>query len=112
TVKVDRRLGSRVYIRVPGNLSPAVSVSGVQVRYDGTLNPFGAGSAVISYLLTNTGNLRVTPTETVSVDALFGLLTTAGAGRAGPMPELLPGSSVTRTVTLDGVWPLVRFGAT
>lgn len=109
-VAVERRLGSRLYVRVPGNLSPSAAVSDVWVHYVGTLNPFGPGRAEVTYQLKNTGNVRITPQETVRIRGLWGLITTTGTA-AGKVPDVLPGSTITRTVQVDGVWPLVVMGA-
>ncbi len=105
-VSVDRRLGSRMHLRVSGDLAPALAIDDVQVAYRGTLNPFEAGVAAVTFTVTNAGNTRVAPGEQVRVTGLFGLGDTR-ATQVG-LPELLPGSSVVRTATVDGVWPLVR----
>jgi hypothetical protein len=108
-VSVDRRLGSRMHVRVAGDLVPAVVVDDVSVAYDGTLNPFAAGDAAVTFTITNDGNTRLAPGQTVRVAGPWG-----AGGRAAPrveLPELLPGTSVTRTVTVEGVWPLGRLAA-
>jgi hypothetical protein len=58
-VGVDRRLGSRVYLRVSGALAPALQMSDVKIDHNGTLNPFGDGSVRVSYVVTNVGNVRL-----------------------------------------------------
>ncbi|MHA7134424.1 DUF916 domain-containing protein [Oerskovia turbata] len=108
-VSVDRRLGSRMHVRVAGDLVPAVVLDDVSVAYDGTLNPFAAGDAAVTFTITNDGNTRLAPGQTVRVAGPWG-----AGGRAAPrveLPELLPGTSVTRTVTVEGVWPLGRLTA-
>lgn len=109
-VSVDRRLGSRVHLRVQGDLAPALAVSGLRVDYDAGGNPVAPGAATVTFTVTNTGNSRVAPTEQVQVAGLFGL----GRARAAAVdvPELIPGASVQRSVRVDGVWPLVRATAT
>lgn len=109
-VSVDRRLGSRVHLRVQGDLAPALAVSGLRVDYDAGGNPVAPGAATVTFTVTNTGNSRVAPTEQVQVAGLFGL----GRARAAAVdvPELIPGASVQRSVRVDGVWPLVRTTAT
>lgn len=108
-VSVDRRLGSRMHLRVAGDLVPAVVVDDVTVTYDGTLNPFAAGDATVTFTVTNDGNTRLAPGQKVRVAGPWG----AGAQDAPrvELPEMLPGTSVTQTVTVDGVWPLGRVGA-
>jgi hypothetical protein len=108
-VSVDRRLGSRMHLRVAGDLVPAVVLDDVSVTYDGTLNPFAAGDATVTFTVTNDGNTRLAAGQVVRVAGPWG----AGA-QSTPrveLPELLPGTSVTRTVTVDGVWPLGRVSA-
>lgn len=108
-VSVDRRLGSRMHLRVAGDLVPAVVLDDVSVTYDGTLNPFAAGDATVTFTVTNDGNTRLAAGQAVRVAGPWG----AGA-QSSPrveLPELLPGTSVTRTVTVDGVWPLGRVSA-
>lgn len=109
-VSVDRRLGSRVHLRVQGDLAPALAVSGLHVDYDAGGNPVAPGAATVTFTVTNTGNSRIAPTEQVQVAGLFGL----GRARAAAVdvPELIPGASVQRSVRVDGVWPLVRTTAT
>jgi len=108
-VALDSRLGSRMHIRVAGELNPAVTVSAASVTYHGTANPFAAGSATVTYTVTNTGNTRVTGTDQVRVSGPSGMLRTAPAG--GALPELLPGSALVRHVEVPGVWPTVRVSA-
>lgn len=109
-VTTDRRLGSRVHLRVQGELAPALAVDDVRLAYDGTLNPFAPGGATVTFTVTNEGNARVAPATAVRVAGPFGLGATAATDV--DVPELLPGSSVERTVEVDGVWPLGREVAT
>ncbi|BBA97037.1 hypothetical protein RVR_2596 [Actinacidiphila reveromycinica] len=102
-VGLDRRLGARIYLRVPGVLTPALKVSALHTGYDGTANPVGSGSARITYTVTNSGNVRVTAGQKVRVRALFGALT--GTTALPALPELLPGDSLTRTAVVHGVPP-------
>jgi hypothetical protein len=105
-VQLDRRLGSRVYLRVTGDLQPALSVSNVQATYHGTLNPGGSGSTTVSYTVTNTGNVRLAAHQTVRIASVFGAL--AYSANLKDLPEVLPGDSLTRSATVDGVWPATR----
>src|SRR5699024_7064703 len=105
-VQVDRRLGSRVLLRVGGELRPALTISDVEVDHRGSWLPWQAGDATVTFTLENTGNVRLSGTQTVSFAGLLGL-----GGRSAAtvdVEEMLPGSSFERTVELEGVWPMVR----
>lgn len=99
----ERRLGSRVHLRVQGDLAPALVVGDVAVDYQGTANPVETGSATVTYTLTNTGNTRLDPDVDVALGGPFGWARVTAADDA---PELLPGSSLERTVQVAGVVPL------
>ncbi|MCM3502183.1 DUF916 domain-containing protein [Microbacterium sp. P26] len=104
----ERRLGSRVHLRVQGELAPALAVGDVVVDYHGTANPAETGSATVGYTLTNTGNTRLDPNVEVALGGPFGWARVTAADDA---PELLPGSSLERTVEVAGVVPLVLLSA-
>ncbi len=87
-VTTDRRLGSRVHLRVQGELAPALAVDDVRLAYDGTLNPFAPGSATVTFTVTNEGNARVAPATAVRVAGPFGLGATSATDV--DVPELLP----------------------
>lgn len=109
-VAVDRRVGSRIYLRVSGDLAPAATISDVRVAYDHSLNPAGRGAATVDFTVTNTGNVRVGGAPTVEISGPFGL-----AGRtvtAEPFEELLPGNHLTFRTVVGGVAPLFRMSTT
>lgn len=109
-VTVDRRLGSRVHLRVTGELTPALTVDDVRVSYLGAgANPLAPGTATVSFTVTNTGNARIAPGETVTVGGPFGWGSTPSA--RVDLPELIPGATVQRTATLEEVWPLLLASA-
>ncbi|WP_282944903.1 WxL protein peptidoglycan domain-containing protein [Cellulomonas endometrii] len=104
TVRLDRRLALRMHLRVDGAVAPAVAVEGLAVEHRGTANPLAAGTVVVRYRVTNTGNARVLPTEAVTVAGLAGTRRTVPSAAADAEPlEVLPGSSLEREVVLDGV---------
>lgn len=89
---VERRLGTRINLRVAGELVPAASVTIVSVDAVPSLNPFAATVLRLSYRVENTGNTRITGSETVAAHTVAGLL---GTQQAQPqLPEILPRSSV------------------
>ncbi|MFJ7073078.1 WxL protein peptidoglycan domain-containing protein [Streptomyces sp. NPDC098781] len=105
-VALDQRVGARVYLRVAGALTPRLAVEDLRTVYDGTANPFGTGSATVTYTVRNTGNVRLAAHQTVTVrDGLGG---TAEVSGPRDLPELLPGDSVAVTAKATGVLPAFR----
>lgn len=104
TVQVDRRLGSRVYLRVDGELAPAATVTGVSVDYSGSWNPLAVGALDVVYTLENTGDTRVTAVSSVAAGGPFGL---AGVAASEQLAEVLPGSAIEVRQRLEGVAALV-----
>ena len=92
TLSVDRRLATRVSVRVSGDLAPAVVIDGLTADYTGTWNPFGDGVLRLDYRVTNTGNTRLTASDAVSAAGPFGLFARDAA--AGQLPEVIPGSTI------------------
>ncbi|MGN9907491.1 WxL protein peptidoglycan domain-containing protein [Phytohabitans sp. LJ34] len=105
-VRVDRRVGARVYLRVTGELAPAFTVERLDAGYGGTLNPFAGGTVTATYRVRNTGNVRLTGRPRVEIAGPFGI------GRRGvdaaALPEILPGDEYTVTTRVPGAIPLFR----
>ncbi len=95
-VRLDRRLGARIYLRVAGPLTPALTVSKPTVSYRGSANPVG-GKTQISYTISNTGNTRLQAKRNVKVGGLLG-----GGTIKRDLPELLPGAVLSFTEILSG----------
>ncbi|QLD11745.1 DUF916 domain-containing protein [Microbacterium oleivorans] len=92
SLSVDRRLGTRVNLRVAGELSPAAAIADVSTAYTPSWNPFAAGTLTVSYALENPGNTRITGVETLAVAGPLGLF---GADTApAQLREIIPGSVV------------------
>ncbi len=99
-VGLDRRTGTRVYVRVAGELRPELAVESVDTTYHPSLDPLG-GRATVTYRLRNRGNVRLGGRYRVSISGPFGL-----GGKDLPsedLEELLPGEDVTRTVDVDDI---------
>jgi len=105
-LNVRVRVGARLYVRVDGPVNPSIAVESVNVRYDTPASPFGSADAHINYTLTNTGDVRLSPTAALKISGLFGLGSRALPNRQ--IPELLPGSSIQIAETVHGVKPYVR----
>lgn len=104
TVKVDRRLAVPLYLRVAGPLNPGLTIESVSSHYHGTLNPIGGGAADVTYIVHNTGNIRLDLSQEVTVKGLFGLK--IASGQAKSLANLLPGATYQATVHLSNVFPL------
>jgi hypothetical protein len=102
-IKVDHRVGSRIYLRVRGALAPSLAVTGLGVTYHSTINPFGGGDVTAEYDVRNTGNVRLAAGQQVTVRGFGAKL---GSATPAALPEVLPGQSVHVSVRLSAVAPL------
>ena len=107
-VRIERRLGTRLYLRVSGELEPALSFTSLEVDHSPSWNPFAAGSMTVRYRVENTGNVRLRATRAVRVDGAMG--STDRTVEGADLPELVPGGSLELTQAVEGVWP--GFGTT
>jgi hypothetical protein len=99
-IALDRRTGTRLYLRVDGPVEPKLLVEDIKPSYDPSLNPLG-GKATVTYTVANRGNVRLGGTSYVTASGPFGLMEARSLDQE--LPELLPGEEVTFTVELDGV---------
>lgn len=99
-VTMDRRTGTRLYLRVNGPLSAEFSVDSVDTEYSHSINPLG-GSASVRYRVRNTGNVRLSGTTTIKLAGPLGIGETSKTLPA--LTDLLPGQSVVLTAALDDV---------
>jgi hypothetical protein len=104
-VNVEERVGTRIYIRVPGKLSAALAVTSVRTTYHTSWNPFASGSVTVTYTVRNTGNVRLAAAQSVRVSSFIGGSRQAPA-LAG-IKELLPGQQITLSAQIAGVLPSV-----
>jgi len=101
-IVLDQRIGTRVFVRVAGTLSPQLAVTDLHSVYEGTLNPVGKGRVKISYLVSNTGNVDLGVDQSV---ALSGVIGDSHRADLPKIPLLLAGTSVSESVVVSGVWP-------
>jgi Bacterial protein of unknown function (DUF916) len=108
-VRFDQRVGTRVYLRVPGPLQPQVTYTVTKVRYhNGGWNPFAGGDVEVTYTVRNTGNVRLAGRHVASI---AGLLQPASARRVEQLPELLPRNEFQLRTTVDNARPFFRLTA-
>jgi hypothetical protein len=110
-ITVDRRLGIRMHLRVAGDLAPAMTIDDLRVDYAGTLNPFGAGVATVTYTLRNSGNVRLSAEQGIHLAGPLGVLG-ADAPNLASAPEVLPGETWQVSQQVEGVLPLFALFAT
>ena len=72
TIDVDRRTGTRLFVRVEGNFQTRLTITDVVTDYHPSPNPLG-GSADVSFRLENTGDVRLSGRAVVSAAGPFGL---------------------------------------
>lgn len=98
-ITMDRRTGTRIYLRVNGPLFPQLAISNLDTTYDQAVNPLD-GTAHINFSIVNSGNVRLSGTPHVTVHGPFGF-----AEKSVVVPdiaELLPGEQVDLSVEVDG----------
>lgn len=103
------RIGARVYVRVDGPTNPSLAVDSFTVTYDTPATPFGGRDARVEYVITNTGDVRLSPIASLSLAGMFGLGEQSLPDRQ--IPELLPGGSIEVAETVQDVKPYVRLNA-
>lgn len=108
---IVQSVGTRVYARTEGPVNPSLAVANFQIDVEeGVGSALGAAvDGVVTFTVVNTGNVRLTPTATLTLSPLFG---------SGPeftpvaLQELLPGGSATLEQPFEGVLPFGRLEAT
>lgn len=98
-ITLDRRTGSRLYVRVAGPLAPELAVENLRTTYRPALNPLD-GSVDVEYRVENRGNVRLGAKHGLSVSGPLGLATKRKP--TVTIPELLPGRGVNVRATFDG----------
>jgi hypothetical protein len=101
SVAVEQRVGTRVYLRVPGELRPSLTISDLSASHASGLNPVAGQPVQMTYTVANTGNVILGAHSLAEIDGPFGRQ--LGATEGDDVPELLPGSTLERTITVDGI---------
>jgi hypothetical protein len=99
-ITLDRRTGTRIYLRVNGPLFPELAVADVETTYEQSVNPLG-GTAHVTYRIQNRGNVRLAGTASLTVGGPFGI----GEQTISlpDVPELLPGEDIVVTTDVADV---------
>lgn len=106
-VTVDNRIGTRVILRVAGALNPKMTISDLKTSFSGPINPLGPGTMDVSYRVTNDGNVTMGASQSIKFNSPIGFPSKTFTPK-DPVPELLPGNSITQSFKVDGVWPALR----
>lgn len=107
--EVRQRIGARVYARVDGPIDPSLRIDQLSFDYERPVNPLTGGDALVSYQVSNTGNVRLSSTSVLKITGPFGI--TVKELPARELPELLPGSDVIVTETINDLPQLGRLTA-
>lgn len=102
-IKLEQRIGLRALFRVSGDIKAVLSIENLHADYHGTLNPFGAGSATVTYTVRNAGNVLLSGNQKLNVTGVFG--TTGSTSKIARTPLLLPGAHLPMRVEVHHVWP-------
>jgi hypothetical protein len=99
-VIVDRRTGTRLNIRVNGDLTAKLAISNLNTHYHHSINPF-SGSADVAFRLSNLGNVRISGTDVVKIAGPLGLF--GKKVTLDNVADLLPGQHIDIRTTISGV---------
>jgi len=95
-VRVDRRVATRMYVRVAGKLQPNLTISSISASQVADWDPL-TGTTDITVTLHNAGNVALGADVTAKVTTWFGM--SAGDSARVELAEMLPGA--TREVTFS-----------
>jgi hypothetical protein len=99
-ILVDRRVATRLYVRVPGDLQAALTVASISSSYQSTINPLD-GSAEVTFTVRNSGNIALGGNMIVGVNTYFGI--SAAPIVREELAEMLPRSTRVVTMKVPGV---------
>ncbi len=102
TVTENYRIAVPLELRVPGALSAALQVQSISTGFSDPLNPFGTGTATVSYTVANIGNVRQAGAQMVTVTGPFGQKVVVHQPQ---LPTILPGDSIRVTARAPGLFP-------
>jgi hypothetical protein len=96
------RIAIPLEVRIAGPLHAGLQVESISAGFNNPVNPVGKGSATVTYVVHNTGNIRLDGSQSVRVTGPFGMT-------ASIAPKLiatvLPGDSVQFTAKTRGLYP-------
>jgi MYXO-CTERM domain-containing protein len=99
-ITLDRRTGTRLYVRVAGDLRPELAITNMESDYHQSVNSFD-GKATVKFRVENRGNVRMTGNPIVETGGPLGAL--SKTVKMPPISELLPGEHADLSVQVTGV---------
>ncbi len=99
-ILVDRRVATRLYVRVPGDLQPSLTISSMSADFQPDVNPL-SGTSTLTFTVKNNGNVALAATMIAGVNTYFGI--GVGSQNRQDLAEMLPGSTRTITMVVSGV---------
>jgi hypothetical protein len=99
-IEVDRRTGTRLYVRVNGPIRQDLAIENLEATYRHDLNPL-KGAMDVSYTVVNRGNVRLAGATALSLAGPFGVAEKELPAEA--FPELLPGQRITLVKKIEDV---------
>jgi len=99
-IKVAQRIVTRLYARIPGALTPNLTVSNLSTSYTPSINPF-AGTINMSFTINNPGNVSLNADVTTSATTVFGI--PVGSQATSQVSEMTPGTTRTYSVAVPNV---------
>lgn len=103
-VRLAARVGTRLHLRVTGQIDAAVVADDVDARWEPSWNPFAPGTVRVRYVVRNAGDVRLGARSTVHLAGPGGV---GSAEAVTEIREVLPDRSAVVETTLSA-WPLVR----
>ncbi|WP_159618613.1 hypothetical protein [Ruania rhizosphaerae] len=102
-VEVTSRIGVRLHLQVEGEMEAQLVAEDVHAQWVPTWNPFAPGSVQVSYVVHNTGHVRLGARTTSEVATAFGL---GSSSNTQELREVLPDQRV-RMQSEHSLWGLV-----
>ena len=100
-VLVEKRVGTRLNVRVNGDIVPGAAIRDVSASYSGSLNPIAPGSVKVDYTFANTGNTKLSGAMHLELSGIIG-------SKSVDLPEVpvtMPGNTLVQSFTVADVWP-------
>lgn len=98
-IKIAQRIVTRLYARVPGALTPQLTISNLVAKYNPSLNPLD-GTVNLSFTINNPGNVALKADVAASATTIFGV--GAGSISNAQVEELTPGTSRVYSMSIRG----------